>query len=150
MNDNLKIVLINFVVSFMIAVYGTYRCKTTSYQDPYTFCLVGKGPLCNFLDGWGVMHFIYFMLLGYSFPHNLPTVFWMGVLWEAIESYSRDHPFYLSECKYSIGTDKQSGWWYGRWEDVVMNTLGMLCGYFLYTQRQAAIDKLFKKTMKRK
>lgn len=132
LNNDLKIILIDCLVSFLIMVYGTYRCRTTSFKDPLTGCISGNQHFCKFVDGWGVMHFFYFLVLGFSFPKNLPTIFWMGVLWEMVESYSHDHPFYLAECKYVISTDKESGWWYGRWQDIVMNTLGMFCGVWLH------------------
>lgn len=136
MNNHLKIILIDVYVSFLIAIYGTFRCKTTSFKDPITTCFFEKKEICSFLDGWGVLHFFYFMALGFMFPNNLTTIFLMGVLWELVESYSKDHPFYLVECKYVIETDEGAGWWYGRWQDVVMNTFGMFCGYFLFKSLQ--------------
>ena len=146
MNNHLKIILIDFFVSFLIILYGTFRCKTSSFRDPFTYSLTGNF-MRNFLDGWGIMHFLYFMLLGYWFPQNLPTIFIMGVIWELVESYSSEHPFYLSTCNYIIQTDNSSGWWYGRWEDIVMNTLGMFCGFYLATSYQS---KRFKKIRLRK
>lgn len=130
MNNHLKIILIDCTVSFLIAVYGIFRCNSTLFKDPLTKCISGK-RFCQFLDGWGILHFFYFMLLGYCFPQNLTTIFLMGILWEIVESYSADHPFYLKQCKYTITTDDGKGWWYGRWQDIVMNTLGMFCGYFI-------------------
>lgn len=131
MNDRVKIVFINVFVSFLIAAYGTFRCNSSSFRDPITGCVFKDKQLCKFVDGWGMSHFFYFMILGYCFPQELTTIFMMGVLWEAIESYSSEHPFYLTGCKYTINTDDEKGWWYGRWQDIVMNSLGMVCGYYL-------------------
>lgn len=131
-NTNFKINMCHIFVCSMIIAYGMYRCKTSSFRDPITQCVLKDNKqLCQFLDGWGFLHFFYFMLLGYLFPHNLQMIFWTGVLWEVVESYSQEHPFYLSECQSLLKTDQDTGWWYGRWQDVVMNTLGMFCGYFL-------------------
>lgn len=136
MNDKIKIILIDCMTAFSIMLYGTYRCRSTSFKDPFTGCVSKNEKLCKFVDGWGIIHFFYFMILGFFFPEDLPTIFWMGVLWEMVESYSHDHPFYLAECKYVISTDKDSGWWYGRWQDIVMNTLGMCCGYYLHQKHK--------------
>jgi len=146
-NNHIKIVFINFTVAFVIVVYGTFRCNKTSFKDPLTGCVSSDKQLCKFVDGWGILHFFYFVLLGYVFPHNLTTIFVMGVLWEIIESYSADHPFYLSKCKYTITTDDEKGWWYGRWQDIVMNTLGMFCGYYL---AHAYSNKRKRRTIKKR
>ncbi len=53
-----------------------------------------------------------------------------GIIWEIVESIFKDHPFYISKCNYTFDTDKGS-WWYGRWQDIVMNSAGMLCGYYI-------------------
>lgn len=118
-------------VLFIVA-YGTYRCKTTSFIDPLTNS-VGPKSLERFLDGWGISHFLFYGTLAYMFPDKKSLIFiaLLGIAWEIIESIFKDHPFYLSNCKYTIGTDKESGWWYGRWEDIVMNSLGMLTGVSL-------------------
>jgi hypothetical protein len=149
MNNHIKIIIINIIVSFSIAVYGTFRCNTTSFKDPLTTCVADNKEVCQFLDGWGILHFFYFMVLGYFFPQNLTTIFVMGVLWEMIESYSADHPFYLSKCKYVITTDDKKGWWYGRWQDVVMNTLGMFCGYYLANAHTKGKKRTIKKRNKK-
>lgn len=152
-NNNVKIVFINLTIVFIIAIYGTFRCSTTSFKDPLTGCVSDNKNICQFIDGWGILHFFYFMLLAYFFPENLTSIFVMGVLWEMVESYSADHPFYLAKCKYTITTDDKKGWWYGRWQDIVMNTLGMLCGYYLvkiYPKNNKQVKKSVKKSKKKK
>jgi hypothetical protein len=111
---------------FVIVAYGTFRCKTTSFQDPLTFTLAGP-PFDKYLDGWGIAHYLFFLVLAYAYPAYWPFIWVMGVLWEIIEYSVKDRPFYLSRCTYNIDTD-QGGWWYGRWQDIVMNSLGILTG----------------------
>lgn len=87
------------------------------------------------LDGWGVLHFFFYMWLTYLFPKQFVLIFVLGVAWELLESLMKDHPFYLTTCKASIDTDhgqkEKTQWWYGRWQDIVMNTAGMVLGYYL-------------------
>jgi len=125
-----QIVLTCFACSFLIIIYGTFRCKNSDFKDPLTASAFGH-PWNRFLDGWGISHFMFYLLLAYVFPAEWAFIFCMGVLWELIEFIFKDHPFYLSKCAYSIDTDHGAGWWYGRWEDIVMNSLGIALGCFL-------------------
>lgn len=133
-NAYVEILAMGIVCVFVIVAYGTFRCKmaTGSYKDPLTI-VFAPPPFDKFLDGWGISHFLFFALLGYMYPtrNTLIFIFLLGVLWEIIESLAKDHPFYLSKCNYTITTDDGAGWWYGRWQDIVMNTCGMFLGYAL-------------------
>ena len=126
----LQILLICILTIFTIAAYGTYRCKATKFVDPLTKSFFGH-PWNKFLDGWGILHFLFFMMLAYLYPTHLLLIFILGVIWEVVESIFHDHPFYISKCNYVLDTDHVAGWWYGRWQDIVMNSLGMILGYGL-------------------
>jgi hypothetical protein len=131
MKDIYTIFILGFTAVFIIIAYGTYRCKTTDFQDPLTKSMFGP-PWNLFFDGWGISHFMFYGFLAYMFPkkRTLIIIFLLGVLWEIVESIFKDHPFYLSDCKYEVTTDK-GGWWYGRWQDIIMNSLGMATGVFM-------------------
>jgi hypothetical protein len=78
-------------------------------------------------DGWAISHVLFYALLGYLYPDRWMYLFVTGVLWEIIESRFEDKPFYLSSCK---GREKEK-WWYGRYEDIISNTIGMMIGICL-------------------
>lgn len=118
-----------FLCTLSIMAYGTYRCNNTNYKDPLTGSLFGP-PLNNFLDGWGITHLLFYTALTFAYPSEWLFISAMGVVWEVIEHSVKDKPFYLSKCKYNMETDK-GGWWYGRWQDVVMNSLGVVIGHSL-------------------
>jgi hypothetical protein len=132
MNLYLQIVACGLLCVLLIVAYGTFRCKTTDFVDPLTKSFF-KGELSNYLDGWGISHFLFFAFLGYKFnkPKYILFSFVLGVIWEIIEYFSKDKPFYISECKYDMTTDKGQGWWYGRYQDVIMNSLGLYVGYIV-------------------
>lgn len=132
MSSYVKIMLMCILCMLFIVAYGTYRCRTSSFKDPLTKS-IGPRFLEKYLDGWGISHFVFYGTLAYLFPRKMQLVFiaCLGIAWEIIESIFKEHPFYFSDCKYEIPTDKDVGWWYGRWEDIVMNSLGMLTGVFL-------------------
>jgi hypothetical protein len=131
MSPYLGITIIFILCVLSIVVYGSFRCSVKDFKDPFAKSFV-KEPFDRFLDGWGILHFIFYAVLAYMYPKMNTLIFiWLGgVLWELIESIFKDHPFYISKCNYVIDTDKGS-WWYGRWQDIVMNTLGMVCGYYI-------------------
>ena len=129
----LTIIVICALMVLCIMAYGTYRCNREDYVDPLTTTF-GPKSLDRFLDGWGITHFLFYGILAFMYPDTKSLIFIasLGVIWEIIEIIFKDHPFYLSDCKYTIQTDKGGeGWWYGRWEDIVMNTLGMITGVML-------------------
>jgi hypothetical protein len=129
-NEYVQIVSICAVAVLTIVVYGTYRCKTTSFRDPFTVALA-PDPLDKYLDGWGILHFFFFLFFGYFYPSKLVFAWVLGLIWELVEYAFKDRPFYISDCQYEIDTDHGVGWWYGRWQDIVMNSLGLLSGYAL-------------------
>jgi len=135
-NAYLAILLICLFVALVIVAYGTIRCKVPNFYDPLTYSYL-PAPWNNFLDGWGISHFGFYFMLTYWYPQNWFYIFCLGVVWELIEVVFKDHPFYLSRCNY--GTDRQDDphakWWYGRWQDIVMNALGIALGLALRARR---------------
>lgn len=122
---------IYFLINVLaIVAYGTFRCNRSDYVDPLTKSLLPP-PFDGFSDGWAFLHFACYLIITYIFPKYWITIWICGVLWEIIEFIFKDHPFYFSGCKYKLTTDKAEGWWYGRYEDIIVNTLGMYLGYYL-------------------
>lgn len=130
MKQVLSLVLCLVICVFIIITYGTYRCRTPSFEDPFTKCIAGNNYLSRYIDGWGLLHFWFFAMLSYVFPTLWKQLIIAGILWEIVEMIFKEHPFYLSEC--NLDTDKGEGWWYGRWEDIVMNSLGIVVGFYLH------------------
>jgi hypothetical protein len=115
-----------------IVLYGTYRCRASEFQDPLTQSLIDRPPWNRFLDGWGVLHFWFFALLTFHFPTCWVQILVAGILWEVIEMMFKERHYYLAKCN---SATESKNWWYGRWEDIVMNSLGMLCGLWLAQYR---------------
>ena len=64
MKDIYKILILGFLAVAFIVGYGTFRCKTTDFQDPLTKSMAGP-PWDLFLDGWGISHFMFYGFLAY-------------------------------------------------------------------------------------
>jgi len=114
---------------FSIVAYGTFRCRQNEFHDPLTQSVIEGEPWNRYLDGWGVLHFWFFALVTFYFPSCWPYILVAGVLWECVELMFKERPFYLAKC--TAHNETKKNWWYGRWEDIVMNSLGMLCGLWL-------------------
>ena len=116
------------VCAILIFIYGNYRCDNPDFKDPLQTKL-GIGDL----DGWSLSHLLFFMFIGYHFKGKyLIVAFLLGILWELFEHYyGEERPGWLGgDC--DMRTDRLDGrWWYGKWSDIVMNTIGLLSGHYL-------------------
>lgn len=119
-------------VVMAIIAYGTYRCTHDDFHDPLTRVFASP-PFDQFADGWAFLHFLSFAVMAYFFPAAPHLLFmWaLGVVWEIVESLFHERPFYISKCSYKLTTDAKAGWWYGRWQDILMNSLGLFVGWWL-------------------
>lgn len=113
-----------------IVGYGIYRCQTPEFQDPLTLS-VAPSPWDKYVDGWGLTHFFFFMLLGVLYPRYWALIWSLGLAWEVIEFSSQSKPFYASVCHAGTREADLTGWWYGRWQDIVMNSSGLAVGVLL-------------------
>lgn len=130
--DQVKyLVLATILCVLAIISYGTYRCRNPSFKDPMIKSVVGDSDLNKYLDGWGLLHFWFYALLMYKCSNIWYVIIIFGIIWELIEMRFKDKPFYLAKCDVSLSDDTEEGWWYGRWQDIVMNSLGMFTGAML-------------------
>lgn len=117
-----------------IMAYGVFRCnRKTTFKDPLTIALAPP-PFDKFADGWAILHFCFYATLAYIYPQSgtLAYIWCLGVTWEIIETSAKDHPFYISKNSYAFQKNSEMAcWWYGRWQDVVMNSAGMLLGWYI-------------------
>jgi hypothetical protein len=110
----------------------------------------GKKPILKVpsaeLDWWSVTHIVFFAILAFLFPDHLFELFVLGILWEIIEDglaprtnkgvikcdkeYKNSwlNTFKVMWCD-NIAREKD--YWYGKWDDVFSNTLGLLIGHFI-------------------
>lgn len=98
------------------------------------------------LDGWGILHILFFMFIGYLQPnHNLAALLY-GIGWELFETL-------LGQCKIMVGgvrlkligdqladgtpTGNDESYWYGRQSDITMNMTGYIIGESLSLLKKA-------------
>ncbi len=113
----------------LIFLYSRYRClNKNSFKDPL------EHSIFLMLDGWSITHLLFYMLAGYIFPNYFLLTTLLGISWELFETYCGTYkPLWLSGWGNCIFTDKvdNEDWWYGKWSDIFMNTLGLTIGQYL-------------------
>ncbi len=110
-----------------------------------------KRPLFNLppttIDWWSVTHFGFFGILGYTFPDYLFELMILGILWEVVEDGLAPHDAKnLVDCEADYTDDmmrenfqtlwcdtlsRKKDYWYGKWDDIFANVLGLLLGHYL-------------------
>ena len=68
-------------------------------------------------DGWSLTHVVYYSFLSYNYPQNIQFLLISGILWEIFEHY--------------FGILTKNKWWFGRFEDLLMNGIGIFIGFTL-------------------
>tara|TARA_B100000524_G_scaffold339670_1_gene232131 strand:- start:168 stop:608 length:441 start_codon:yes stop_codon:yes gene_type:complete len=135
------LLLFAFLLVFLIIVYGQFRCYFPKFNDPLSL------HTNVYVDGWLLSHFIAFALAGYFFPKYFYLAICLGILWEVVEfSLGRHTPTFL-KCNVQNKTkpkfnalfkkadqtlaEQNDAWWYGRYEDIVVDFFGFVTGYFV-------------------
>lgn len=124
-NENICAHHILLLVLLFIIVYG-YVIKEYFKID----ILENKFADCEGCDLWALLHFTMYLILAYNFPSHYILLFLIGVGYEFFEYYvgTTDNSFkYLGP----MSTDGNQSWWYGRFSDIVFNTLGIMSGMYL-------------------
>lgn len=130
----MAVLLVCTVIS--IFLYERYMC-ILNIRDAMTKPFLPE-PFENVSDGWAISHILLYAVLAYLFPSRLFVLFLIGVVWELLEeAYGwmiRNTGYKPAACQNV--SDKMTTWWYGRWHDLVSNTIGLFAGYGLYCLAQ--------------
>lgn len=116
-----------FVSLFIFFIPAILKCKSNEFCKKYIdgMCNHVINIRCD-LDWWSVTHFIFYIILGFMFPHLWYILIILGISWELIE-------FGVSKIEKTYFT---SNYWRGRWSDLVVNTFGFIVGLslrYIYT-----------------
>jgi len=139
------LLVILFFVAASIIFYSTYRCNNAGFVDPLQqYPFGGKNShLSDILDGWSLLHFTLFMILGYYFPDKFLFITILGILWEVFE-YATSKTT-IPQLKWIRGlslcgsdADKKGGhFYYAKLSDIFMNTSGFLLGRYFATRTKS-------------
>jgi len=80
------------------------------------------------VDGWILVHILFYALIGYLYPYSIRLSFLLGCIWESFELWlGTTKPPILSGFGY-CGVKKKQFWWYGRFDDIIANIIGLAIG----------------------
>ena len=135
-NVDLLYFLLGFSCIGGIFFYGYYRCRfIKKHKDVLEFSLFKNSKKYG-LDGWVLSHYLFNVMIGFLYPYALRLSVLLGSLWELFEwfvgTYKPEILRGIGYCDSPSGVKKNNKvWWYGKWQDIVANTLGFLTGKFI-------------------
>lgn len=98
-------------------------------------------PSC-ILDGWSIIHFFIFFAFGFIEPNRHLLFATLSIVFEAFEdSMASDANTQLIDCKKNKNSllgkihcnGYEDSYWYGKWDDVIINILGYIVGSSIRT-----------------
>lgn len=133
--------IIFLIIASSVFVYGKIRCllkDNKKFKDPLSF------HTNIYVDGWLLSHFVLFLFIGYKFPNSFCLSMIFGILWEIIEiligTYEPGILKGISNCSaidlkkeniINVNSNDNLNWFYGRYEDMIIDFLGFVTGYFI-------------------
>lgn len=130
-------ILKNFcIIGLIVLILSYFKCKNiiSNKYDILTksYNFTNYKFLNEYVDGWGLSHLLLYGIMTFIYPNQWHFIFLIGVVWEIIEiilSYIPIFKCYLL----NYGRGQVTEWWYARFEDIIMNWLGIIIGYYLKT-----------------
>lgn len=120
-----------FIFIIVIILYSILLSilKIPKKHDP--LIIIRTKYFGNLLNGWTISHFLLHLYFGYKYPHCFKEALTLGILWELFEfSFGELFPILFPSLANKIDPH-WSSWYYGCYEDVIMNTIGFLIGRFI-------------------
>ena len=118
----------------LIIIYSIILNATIKTKNDDPLIQFRSTYLSEYLNGWTISHFIFFAYIGYYHPTCEKEAFVIGSLWELFEwTIGTLVPILFPEFAFKIDPFWTS-WYYGKFEDIVMNWLGFKFGQFLVTR----------------
>ena len=153
--EKIKYIMIFFSITMSIFIYGKIRCllkNNKHFKDPLS------KNVNIYMDGWLLSHFILFSFIGYHFSNSFYLSMTLGILWEFIEvMIGTLQPMFLlniAKCtkinlkkKDIIDVNSEDlNWFYGRYEDIIVDFLGFITGYFIKNYNFKELSSFFNVT----
>lgn len=109
----------------MIPFYLKYTKSSDDFKKYYNATTDTVVQIGNVkLDWWSMTHFMFYIILGFAFPHLWKLLLFCSISWELLE--------YLTGClEKSLKDDKEIIYWSGKWSDLFVNTSGFIVGLVL-------------------
>jgi len=134
-------VLGTIILLSSVFVYGYIRCL-------FNFNDIFSNKMNQYIDGWVMVHFSIYVVIGLLFPGTFYLSMTIGILWEIFELWAGyAKPSFLigiGNCRHDITNNAQKKmlvsndnkgkdkyWWYGQYEDIIADLLGFIVGKYI-------------------
>ena len=129
--------IIFFICVYLIYVASVIRCKDMRIEilEPESKLYSGlkKYKLYDYgIDIWSLIHYGFYLMIGYLYPNSLIITMFLGLLWELFEFYiGFSKPSIFKNIGFCTTDGKERVWWYGKVSDLLFNFLGFITGKYL-------------------
>lgn len=130
---NCRLVYVYFaVIICLIFAYGLIMIKCFG-EDRFIYVdfmnkVIVELPILGGIAGWPISHFICFFIAGLLFPNCFVLIFFLGVLWEIVETVLGTlNTLYEPQSK-ADGVLYHERWMSGRVEDIIFDMIGFWMG----------------------
>ena len=126
-----------FICVYLIYVASVIRCKHRRIEilepDSKMYSKLKKYKLYDYgIDIWTLIHYGFYLLVGYLYPNSLIITMFLGLLWELFEFYiGEKKPKLMENIGFCTTDGKERVWWYGKFSDLIFNYLGFITGRYL-------------------
>ena len=130
-------VALYIVVVLAIVAYGALLRRLGPGARDVLEKNIYSHPILQDVNGWTVLHFLFFGLLGVLFPGQYLQFFLVGYGWEVIETLIGQHPVRFRGRRLQLVgeadtdgnmTGAADAFWYGKESDVVADMFGYVLG----------------------
>lgn len=131
-------VALYIIAVILIIVYG-YVLRKMKMRDILADQIYHH-HICQEIDGWSVIHLIFFGILGFLYPGHHFQFLMVGALWEVAETVIGQNQIELSGKRLQlIGDQDKDGnitggddaFWYGKESDIIVDACGYAIGSLL-------------------
>jgi hypothetical protein len=122
---------ISLIFSFTVLIIVIYFLGyLINFDNPSDIDLLSKECFIFIKDYWGLSHIILFFIVTYIYPNRYIFIMLCGILWEIIEYITKilNNKF---NTKLNLENGKKEDWWYGRSEDILYNSIGIILALFV-------------------
>lgn len=122
-------IIICMIFTYILIMMNLFGETQLKYMDNMNKVII-ELPILGGIAGWPISHFICFFVAGLLFPNCFVLVFFLGVLWEIVETVLGSFgKMANSSVEDSVGDVLyKDNWMSGRVEDIIFDVLGFLAG----------------------
>lgn len=116
------------LIVILVGIYQLILIYLNIKKENDPLITMRSSYLGNYINGWALTHLIFNIYLGYYYPDCFMESFILGIIWEMYEYlFGAGFPLLFPKMAREMNPMWYS-WYYGSYEDIVVNTVGFIIG----------------------